>query len=242
MNQLNNITIVSICHNDKFKLTIQAMDYSMSQIGFVKSLIITEDTLDPAYRRMLRHRLYPNINVKTINKTIDLVEYNRMCIEDLHSYIDTEYCLLIQWDGFVIDGNRWQDKFLEYDYIGAPWSVPKGARNNIGNGGFSLRSKKFLEVSSQLRYDPDDCEWLHPSQKLALPVAPEDWYMCYSNYSHFHKNEIKFPDTKTAYSFSVEHSSSIKPYNPFDIKTYKSFGFHGDFNEAGMEQLIVRQE
>ena len=61
MNQLNNITIVSICHNDKFKSTIQAMDYSMSQIGFVKSLIITEDKLEPAYRRMLSHKLYPDI-------------------------------------------------------------------------------------------------------------------------------------------------------------------------------------
>ena len=241
MNQLNNITIVSICHNDKFKSTIQAMDYSMSQIGFVKSLIITEDKLEPAYRRMLSHKLYPNINVKTINKTIDLREYNRMCIEDLHSYIDTEYCLLIQWDGFVIDANRWQDKFLEYDYVGAPWNVPKGARNNIGNGGFSLRSKKFLEVSSQLRYDPDNCEWLHPSQKLALPIAPEDWYMCYSNYKHFSNENINFPDTKTAYKFSVEHSSSLQPFNPFDVKTYKSFGFHGEFNEAAMEILNVRQ-
>ena len=69
------------------------------------------------------------------------------------------------------DGNRWRDEFLEYDYIGAPWNVPAGSRNNIGNGGFSLR-RKFLEVSSKLRYNPDDCEWLHPSQKLALPIAP----------------------------------------------------------------------
>ena len=242
MKQLNNITIVSICHNDKFKQTIRAMDYSMSQIGFAKSLIITEDKLEPAYRRMLSHKFYPNINVQTIDKKIDLKEYNRMCIEDLNSFIDTDYCLLMQWDGFVLDANRWRDQFLEYDYIGAPWNVPKNSRNNIGNGGFSLRSKKFLEISSKLKYNPDQCEWLHPNQKLAFPVPPEDWYMCYSNHSYFHSNDIKFPDTKTAYSFSVEHSSSIKPYNPFDIKTYKSFGFHGDFNEAGMEQLNARQE
>lgn len=230
MKKINNATIVSICHKDKLKKTVRAMEYSLGQIDFDKKIIITEQNSN--YQ-------HDEIEIKELDGKIDLVRYNRICIEQLNSFIHTDFCLLIQWDGFILDGERWKDEFLQYDYIGSPWNLPTNAKNNIGNGGFSLRSKKFLEMSSKIEYNPNECEWIHPSQKLALPIAPEDWYLCYNNYEYLVKNEINFPTTKTAYKFSVEHSSALHPYNPFDISTYKSFGFHGDFNEAAMETLNV---
>ena len=240
MNKLDNVTIVAICYNKQFKETIKAVDYSMSQIEFAHSLIITEDKLDPEYRRMLAHKFYPKVQIKTLDKNIDLPEYNRICIEDLHNYIDTDYCLVVQWDGFVIDGNRWRDEFFEYDYIGSPW-ITSGINNHVGNGGFSLRSKKFLNECSKYKYSPDpkDCTWLTPQQAIDMPITPEDWFMCFHHYQELVDSGIKFPDIHLAYKFSVEHSSSLKPFSHGNIKTYKSFGFHGSFNAAGMELLNV---
>ena len=71
-------------------------------------------------------------------------EYSYFCIKELANYVDTSHCLLIQWDGYVINEDAWQECFLEYDYIGAPWNYFDG--RNVGNGGFSLRSKKLLSI------------------------------------------------------------------------------------------------
>jgi len=233
MNKLDNVTIVAICHNKQFKETIKAMQYSMAQIGFGHSLIITE--VDDS------HEALPSgIEKKTVKGKIDLVEYNRICIEDLYNYIDTDYCLVVQWDGFVINGKRWRDEFFEYDYIGSPW-ITNGISNRVGNGGFSLRSKKFLNECSKYKYSPDpkDCTWLTPQQAIDMPITPEDWFMCFHHYQELVDSGIKFPDIHLAYKFSVEHSSSLKPFSHGNIKTYKSFGFHGSFNAAGMELLNV---
>jgi len=234
MQKLDNVTLVSVCHQDKLLTTIKAMEYSMSQCVFGKSLVITEES-------DLCKKIPSSIEKKTVKNKITLEEYNRICIEDLHSYIDTDYCLIVQWDGYVIDGKRWKDQFFEYDYIGSPW-ITNGLDNTVGNGGFSLRSKKFLSECSKYKYSPDpkDCTWLAPRQAIDMPITPEDWFMCFNHYQKLVDSGIKFPDINLAYKFSVEHSSSIKPFNYNDIKTYKSFGFHGSFNVAGMELLNVR--
>jgi hypothetical protein len=43
------------------------------------------------------------------------------CIYNLTRHIDTDYCLLVQPDGFVINPDKWDDDWYNYDYIGAPW-------------------------------------------------------------------------------------------------------------------------
>ena len=44
---------------------------------------------------------------------------------------------------------------MSVDYIGAPWPPEWGYKNRVGNGGFSLRSKKFMEYSAQILGDLD---------------------------------------------------------------------------------------
>ncbi len=90
--------------------------------------------------------------------------YSKFMLQDLYKFVDTKFCLVIQSDGFVINPNLWTNQFLEYDYIGAPWpneisvynaSINKIdlAKNRVGNGGFSLRSKRLLEVCSHIKFD-----------------------------------------------------------------------------------------
>ena len=87
-------------------------------------------------------RKHININARLIyiDELTNVDNYSRFMINNLSNYVNTDYALVIQWDGYVVDSSKWTDEFLKYDYIGAPWS-----NGLVGNGGFSLRSKRLLD-------------------------------------------------------------------------------------------------
>jgi hypothetical protein len=146
-------------------------------------------------------------------------EYNKFVLENLVNYFDTDFVLTIQDDGFIINQNKWDCKFLSFDYIGAPWPIswPGCDINNVGNGGFSLRSKKFTQ------YTRDLCEF--------IPGNGEDELAC-RKYFHVMKAwGINFADEKTASEFSVEHVINVPSIEGTsqvanNIDTLNSFGFH----------------
>jgi len=81
---------------------------------------------------------------------------NRDCVQDLHRRFDTDYVLIIQSDGFPLrDG---LEAFVgKYDYVGAPFGgfswytdivFPPSRYGVVGNGGFTLRSRKLCEMAS----------------------------------------------------------------------------------------------
>ena len=129
---------------------------------------------------------------------IDIEGYSKFMIEDLHAFVETKYCLIIQPDGFVINPGAWQDEFLNYDYIGAPWpEVVKMrnyqeenfsfSKNRVGNGGFSLRSKRLLEICSKIDFD-----------KLNYPIQIEDMLIGHFLYEHMLESGIKFAPLELA--------------------------------------------
>ena len=123
-------------------------------------------------------------------------------VKDLVNYVDTDFALCTQWDAFVLNYKAWEDKFLEYDYIGAPWWFEDG--NNVGNGGFSLRSKAFLEASS------------------SLPIRnfhPEDLIIC-RTYRNLLRKTISFAPEQVAAQFSLEGNRK------YGQRWRSQFGFH----------------
>jgi len=59
----------------------------------------------------------------------------------------------IETDGFPVHPELWDPSFLEWDYIGAPWPdtchfVKYG---RVGNGGCSIRSRRFIEATRAAR-------------------------------------------------------------------------------------------
>jgi hypothetical protein len=63
---------------------------------------------------------------------------------DVPRFLRTSHALIVQWDSWIIDSAQWCEGFLGCDYIGAPWGW-HGDRFEVGNGGFSLRSRRLME-------------------------------------------------------------------------------------------------
>ncbi len=97
--------------------------------------ILFSDTA-PALSEEARHIAIPRLSSRQ--------DYSRFMLTDLVNHIATPYALIVQWDGFVLDASAWTDDFLAFDYIGAKWAWH--AERRIGNGGFSLRSRRLLEA------------------------------------------------------------------------------------------------
>lgn len=90
--------------------------------------------------------------------TID--DWNHAIIFDLRRYVDTDFCMLVHPDGFVVNPESWRPEFLNYDYIGAPWPyptdnysyrTPDGEIVRVGNS-VSIRSKKMLDLPFELEF------------------------------------------------------------------------------------------
>ena len=133
-----------------------------------------------------------------------LDDYSRFIVKELNKEIQTEFALVCQWDGFGRNVELWDDAFLEYDYVGAPWF-----QGETGNGGLSLRSKRFLEASAAL---PD-------------PFCAEDAYLCQYKRKELESLGLKFAPIDVALRFSFEHPVDGIPWNRHD-----SWGMHGAHN------------
>jgi len=82
-----------------------------------------------------------NIGVKVLQSSIKtLGDYNRLMLSrEFWTGLETEKVLVFQEDGFLLKDRV--DEFLDYDYIGAPWTEQMDlSPSEVGNGGFSLRS------------------------------------------------------------------------------------------------------
>ena len=115
---------------DTLNHALSAYALELSQKRFpLKNVIIFSDRID----------CWNDRQVITIPEIGSARDYNKIVFYDLPNRIKTDYALFIQYDGFVLNGELFSEQFLNWDYIGAPW--PHFREHNVGNGGFSLRSK-----------------------------------------------------------------------------------------------------
>lgn len=139
-------------------------------------------------------------------------EYSRFMLQGLVDYIDTDVCVTAHWDGYGVNKDRWQDDFLNYDYIGAPWPASMNSAR-VGNGGFSLRSKRWLKATADLVSG-----WYYRGQ-------PEDDWACRTQRAFFFSQGLRIAPLAVAAAFSIEH-----PVAEFPNRTLRdTLGFHGAF-------------
>lgn len=210
---LDNVTLMGVTGDESYlESTIASVLYSQKNIQFANAKILSNKKFH-----------HPDIEFCLINK-MNLTQYNHFMIKKLTDFVDTPYVLLVQHDGFVINPEKWTNDFLCFDYIGALWGTnthfnPKVLKNNrCGNGGFSLRSKKFLDTVKRV------CTSIN---------GPEDAVQC-RIYRHALENEgIKFGTDDICMKFSIEHTQPEDPSQDiYDHTSLKSFGFHGIWSSA----------
>ena len=161
-------------------------------------------------------------NVVKIKAIKSVEDYSHFVIRELDKYVNTSHALIVQYDGFILNEKAWTDEFLKYDYLGAPWLVADWSVKNfdfpsrllgqsiVGNGGFSLRSKKLLSLTAELAQ----------AGQLARQ-NPEDVAICVYNRQLFEDRGIKFAPVDLAQQFSFE--SRDHDHFTWDGQ----FGFHG---------------
>lgn len=116
-------------------------------------------------------------------------EYSKFCMRELYKHVTTSHMLVFQHDGYVNNWKAWDNDWLQYDYIGSPWWYTDGM--NVGNGGFSLRSRRLMEIVAT---DPTITE-----------MHPEDHQICRTYRAYLEsKYGIKFAPQEVAEKFSFE--------------------------------------
>lgn len=224
MLNLKGVTLVCIDTKNIYE-ALCAINYSLKNINFGNVIFFTNS--DPKIDKFSNTK---SINIIQIPEIKSKVDYSRFCLTELSNYIDTEYCLTIQHDGFVINPFEWSAEFLNYDYIGAPWPIEWGYKNRVGNGGFCLKSKKFLSLTQEIfqnRSFTIDRDRFDISEN-------EDYLTSVIMYDTMIENGIKFANPKIAAKFSLEH--------PVPEFVEKSFGFHDKFldqNKRAINEKFV---
>ncbi len=125
------------CH----ELAKRTIEDCLSKVRFDDVIVYTdrEDKLSVAGARTIK---VPNWSSKD--------QYMQFLQFDACDEVTTEFVLFLEWDAGICDVSMWSDSFFEYDYIGAPWWWEDG-RNNVGNGGFSLRSTRLQRFMKENR-------------------------------------------------------------------------------------------
>lgn len=194
--RLNQVTLVCVDCTNKVYLAERAMDRCLEQCDFRSAKLLTDDTT----------RRY---SVK-IPKITSLEGYSNFIARELWKYVDTTHVLVCQADGYVLNGDAWTQHFLNYDFIGAVFQQSK----SVGNGGFSLRSKRLLEATAKI----------NPQES----AHPEDAWI---SFKHRKQLEtvfgIKFAEFQIAGKFALEgRSYNSGVWNGMPVEWSGQFGFH----------------
>jgi len=173
------------------------MEVSLQGCDFGDAILFTSD----------RDTRSDSVRVVAIDPLNSRSAYSAFVLKRLANLTHTRHVLLVQWDGYVANPSAWDARFLEYDYIGAKWAWHRDGMT-VGNGGFSLRSRRLLEATADQGF-------------RILPDETEDNLICRANRRALEASRgIRFATEEIADTFSYERSLPVRP----------TFGFHGLFN------------
>jgi len=177
-----------------------------------------------------------DLGVPVVWHRIDKIDINtfvhftgELHLKIMPEIVDTDFNIINHYDGFAVNKDSWTDEFLDYDYIGAVWPwYPDG--QNVGNGGFSLRSKKLYDAILDYKISWHSSDYSDLEQRVyGAPgrtghlEIPEDVIICRIHRPILEQQYgIRFAPTELANRWSIENNQA----SPW---LGKSLGFHGKF-------------
>jgi Protein of unknown function (DUF5672) len=217
---LPQVTLVGVAGID-IKKTLYALWRSQIGIKFNQVMLITDSKF-----YFKSKKLDLELTDKFILDSLDA--YSKFIVYELHKYIKSEYVLIVQADGYVLHPKKWSDSFLQYDYIGAPWRIkhnayidPFNKHQRVGNGGFSLRSRKLLQtpIYHKIEWNINDDNFY---KHMGVNSQAEDGIICVHNRHLYEKAGNVFAPLEVALKFSCEQKT-----DEYDGRL--TFGFHKNF-------------
>lgn len=206
MINLPNVTMVCIDTRNHAG-ALKSIRKSLEQIKPAKTIFLTDMDLS-----------LPGVEVVKIDPIQGKEDYSVVVVKQLALYINRDnstHVLVIQHDGYVLDGDQWDNEYLNYDYIGAPW--PYQDNHVVGNGGFSLRSKKLMN-------------WLRVDHHIRI-THPEDEITCRLYGKYLQAQGYKFAPPELACKFSYEMLAPLQP----------TFGFHQYYHKPYRPVCVVKR-
>lgn len=143
-------------------------------------------------------------------------DYSRFMAYELANYITTDHALIVHHNARILRPHKWNPEFLNYDYIGAPWPkhmhyTKSGTEVRVGNGGFSLRSKRLLSMLNDLKL---------PFTDAGTGYFHEDGIICVYYREELEKAGITFAPVELAAQFSHELDVPESVKEPFGFHDY----------------------
>jgi len=193
-NQRLSLPDVTLCAATSVNVqaTLRALEASLAQADFAACLLFTDSPVQPDH---------PGIRIVPIQRLASAKAYSSFLLEQLADRVETSHCLLVQWDGHVLDARHWDPAFLEHDYIGASWPQFSDG-HDVGNGGFSLRSRRLLQACQAQRFQQ---------------VHPEDVLIGRTHRPWLEAQGLRFAPRSLADRFSAERAGD----------PLYTFGYHG---------------
>ena len=183
------IVIVDTAYHE---LAAKALDQTIEVTGADSVLVLSD------------RDFYPGSKFVHIDPIQDKHDYSLVMLKELGKHIERDHFMVIQYDGMPIDVDNWQDEFMSYDYIGASWPWMPNNRQ-VGNGGFSLRSRKVSDLclDDRFKYDP-----VTSAEDVHIGVLHREW---------MESHGVTYAPVALANQFSAENPGGRFP----------TYGFHG---------------
>jgi hypothetical protein len=205
--KLPDVTLIAISSIEIPK-TIEVLQKCSSMMEFGETKFISN--VKPS-------NLPENIIFEECPEIKNIDDYNYYMFREFGKHITTSHCLLVQYHAWILDPDLFDQNWLQYDYGGSPWAIRDnaymsndGTRSRVGNGGFSLRSSRLMNLSK--KYD--------------LPLREEqgwkneDGQICCYYKKEFLNWGIKYMPLEDAAKFAYETSV------PENKGIANFFGFH----------------
>ena len=222
-----------VCIDDIYtELSIEIIEGVTSLISFGDIKLFSSKDLNE-----VTHKTGP------FRSSVDIESFK---VGEMYKYIDTEFFLIIEYDGYPLNPSAWTDDFYKYDFIGAPWIFVRGGHNRVGckqnkpcnkwvgNDGFSFQSSKLLiELSSRIE------------QFRQSPVfSATDAWVCREINEELKAKGFKFSPVSLASRFSVEKGVYTGQFGwhgeaatRWRNKDWKIFNFERHAYEEGLPPL-----
>lgn len=208
--KLNDVTLLTYNTNpERTQGTIDSLNICCGDLEFYDVKFLSDRIPD---------NLPDNIKWEYAPKINHINDFNYYMFLELGKHIESSHMLFVHDHAYILHPELWDDDWLQYDYIGAGWKwMPDayichetGEHIRQGNGGFSLRSSKLLNLPKEKGwYLKEEQGWKN-----------EDGQCCIYWRKEMLENGINYAPIEVSAIFAYENDI------PENINIKEFFGYH----------------